>query len=162
MQLITGEFHLLGDQFVTHKSPFRPPWAVAERPFVLTCDQCGKCVEACPEHVLTYGRGDYPEMDFTRGGCTFCGACSDACEPGGIRPPDRHPWNIRAFIARTCLANGDKQCNACSLACPAGAISFRPQVGHESVPILEEMLCNGCGACVSACPTQAIQVYNLA
>lgn len=162
MQLITEEFHLLSDQFATRSTPFRPPWAVAERPFVLTCDHCGKCVDACPEHVLTYGRGDFPVMDFTQGGCTFCGACADACEQGGINQSERHPWNQRAFIAKTCLANTDEECDACGSACPAAAISFRPQVGHKSVPILEEMLCTGCGTCVSVCPSQAIKVFSLA
>ena len=161
MHLITEEFHLLGDQFVTRNAPFRPPWAVAEQSFVQTCDHCGKCVDACPQRVLVYGRGDYPEIDFSKGGCTFCGECSLACEPGGLHPPDSHPWNLRAFIANTCLANRGTECNECRQSCPAEAINFRPQVGNESVPILEEMLCDGCGACVSACPALAINVYSL-
>jgi ferredoxin-type protein NapF len=162
MQLITEEFHLLSDQFATRNLPFRPPWAAAEQPFLRVCEHCGSCVDACPEHVLIYGRGNFPEIDFSKGGCTFCGKCSVACKLGGLRTPDRHPWNLRAFITDTCLANRGTECNKCSAACPAAAINFRPQVGNTAVPILEEMLCNGCGACVSVCPVLAIHIYSLA
>lgn len=160
MQLITDEFHLLSDRFSIRNTPRRPPWAIAERPFIQTCDHCGKCIEACPEHILICGRGNYPEVDFTRGGCTFCGKCSQACKPGGLRSPDNHPWHLKAFIAETCLTNGGKECNECGDSCPERAISFRQQVGNTSVPILEEMLCTGCGTCVSACPASAIHVYE--
>lgn len=161
MQPITDEFHLLGEPFVTRSSPCRPPWAIAERPFIQVCDHCGDCVDACPEHILVRGRGDYPEVDFSRGGCTYCGKCSTICEPGGLRSPDTHPWHLKAFIANTCVTNRDTDCTDCSDSCPVSAISFRPQVGHTRVPILEEMLCNGCGSCVSACPEAAISVYSL-
>jgi ferredoxin-type protein NapF len=161
MQLITEEFQLLGSLFSTRNTHRRPPWAIADQSFIQTCNHCGECIHACPEHILIYGRGDYPEVDFSKGGCTFCGKCSQICEPGGLRPPDENPWQLKAFIANTCLTNSGTDCTACSESCPNKAISFRPQVGNTSVPILEEMLCNGCGTCVSACPASAIHVYSL-
>lgn len=160
MPLETEPYHLLGDPFTSRHT--RPPWAIAEHAFVQICDRCGDCVDACPEQVLVYGRGDYPEIDFSRGGCTFCGKCVDACERGGLQAGAPHPWRSRAFIAATCRANRGTPCTRCGDTCPAGAIGFRPQVGHAAaVPILEEMLCTGCGACVSACPAAAISVYRM-
>ena len=161
MSLITEEFQLLGDSFSTHNTPLRPPWSIAERPFVKTCDQCGDCVDACPEQVLVLGRGDYPEIDFSRGGCTLCGDCARVCRAGGLRTPDAHPWDLKAFIAETCVTNRDEACDACRQSCPHNAISLRQQVGNTAVPILDEMLCNGCGNCVSVCPAAAIHVYSV-
>jgi len=161
MQIITEEFHLTSDQFSTRNTPCRPPWAIAEQLFIQTCGHCGECIEACPEHILIYGRGDYPEVDFSKGGCTFCGKCAQVCEPGGLCPSHKHPWHLKAFIAETCLTNRGTECNCCGESCPANAISFRQQVGNTPVPILEEMFCNGCGTCVSACPASAIHVYSL-
>lgn len=161
MAMITEEFRLLGEHFSTRNTPYRPPWAVAERPFVMTCDRCGDCIDACPEHVLVYGRGNLPEIDFDKGGCSFCGKCTQACEPGGLRAPDNHPWRLRAFINKACLANQGTQCTDCGEACPAHAIIFRRQVDGSTVPIIEEMFCTGCGSCVSACPTSAVKVFRL-
>ena len=161
MHLITEEFHLLSDRFSTHTTPIRPPWAIAEGPFIKSCNHCGDCIDACPEHILIHGRGGFPEVDFSSGGCTFCGECSRACKLGGLRPPDNHPWDLKAFIAETCQTNEGKECNSCGEACAVNAISFRSQVGCCAVPIMEEMLCKGCGGCVSSCPASAIHMYSL-
>ena len=162
MHLITEEFHLLADRFSTTGTPLRPPWAIAELPFIKTCDHCGACIDACPEHVLIQGRGGYPEMDFSRTGCTFCGECSRACKQGGLQPPEERPWDLKAFIADTCHTNHGEACDNCAKACPINAISFRSQVGGCAVPILEETLCKGCGNCVSSCPVSAIHMFSLA
>ena len=159
--MITEEFHLLGDRFSTHTSPPRPPWAIPEPTFIKTCEHCSDCIDACPEHILVRGRGGYPQVDFSRGGCTFCGDCTRACKPGGLRPVDEHPWDLKAFIAETCVAKSGTECSVCGNACRINAISFRSQVGCCPVPILEEMLCKGCGSCVSACPASAIHMYSV-
>jgi len=36
------------------------------------------------------------------------------------------------------------------------AIRFRPRIGDVAVPEIEQQDCNGCGACISACPEDAL------
>jgi ferredoxin len=46
------------------------------------CNQCGRCVRACPEAVVALESGRLvlarPEA------CTFCGLCEDLCPVGAI------------------------------------------------------------------------------
>jgi len=50
-------------------------------------------------------------------------------------------------------------CNPCETACPKGAI----QVGEDinSLPVLDEAKCTGCGLCIPACPGLAIFVVDV-
>ena len=41
------------------------------------------------------------------------------------------------------------------------AIRFRLQLGGVAKPILDLESCNGCGACLSVCPTKAIKFLIL-
>jgi len=47
------------------------------------CDQCGRCLRACPEGGLKVGAA-YIAID--REACTTCGACVDACDRDAILP----------------------------------------------------------------------------
>ena len=161
MYALAETYALLGTPFVPCYSPNRPPWALAESDFIRLCEHCGRCVDACPEHILVNGRGGFPEIDFSGGGCTFCGKCSEACDIGGLGSPEKPPWHMLAFIANSFLTNRDVACRRCVDACPSQAVSIRPQVGHCPVPIVETMQCNGCGACVSTCPASAVSIHSI-
>lgn len=158
--MTSDEFQLLRGCSSTRPAPHRPPWAIAERPFMQLCDQCGDCIRACPEQILVRGRGGYPQIDFSRGGCSFCGECTRACHQGGLQLADRHPWNQKVFIAQSCLSNQGTECRACGEHCPTSAIQFRLQAGSSTMPMLEQALCNGCGTCISECPVDAINVLS--
>jgi len=47
------------------------------------CDQCGRCLRACPEGCLKVGAA-YIAID--RAACTACGVCVDACDRDAIVP----------------------------------------------------------------------------
>lgn len=47
------------------------------------CDGCGKCVEACPRHVLSLEDGRAKATNILE--CSLCKLCIDACETRGIK-----------------------------------------------------------------------------
>ena len=49
-------------------------------------------------------------------------------------------------------------CNPCVKACKRGAINMQQDI--NSLPILDDSLCNGCGLCISFCPGLAIFVLD--
>lgn len=137
----------------------RPPWAQSEDLFTQRCIRCDDCVTACETGILVRGSGGYPEVDFNRGECTFCGACVQSCSESAFRDPDSQPpWDHVAAINQECLGPRGVYCRSCGESCEAGAISFFFNVHRVPEPKVNLDLCTGCGACVQICPTQAVQV----
>ncbi len=135
----------------------RPPWAVAEQLFIARCTRCDACVDSCPQRVLTVGSGGFPSILFANAGCTFCGECIEACQPRALEHDDtRQPFPWRALIGTDCLAQHGVECRICAESCEDRAIRFRPQLGGIAQPELDSTRCNGCGACVAACPVSCI------
>ncbi|WP_123401822.1 ferredoxin-type protein NapF [Inmirania thermothiophila] len=140
--------------------PLRPPGACAEAVFVARCDRCDGCIRACPERILRRGGGGFPEIDFTRGGCTFCGRCVTACARGALAPWGRgRPWMLEARLDAACLALQGIGCMSCLDACPREAIALRPLCGRLA-PQVDAARCDGCGACVRPCPVGAIRMVR--
>ena len=143
----------------SHKRPGqRPPWAQPEARFTDLCQRCDACIRACPEGILVRGRGGFPEVDFRYGECTFCGACRDVCRDDAFRPAGESPWSLEASIDTACLAHQGVVCRLCEEQCEPRAIRFKPALGGQSLPSLDETLCTGCGACVAPCPVDAITI----
>ena len=46
------------------------------------CNHCGKCIEACPEKIISFTTDNVIHID--RDGCTACGECVDVCYPGAL------------------------------------------------------------------------------
>jgi pyruvate formate lyase activating enzyme len=46
------------------------------------CNNCGKCVEICPEGAIGYDTGHIVQFD--RGSCIACGKCVVVCSPGAL------------------------------------------------------------------------------
>lgn len=136
--------------------PFRvrPPWTGREG--LRACTGCGACVAACPTNIVSLAAGLH--LDFAAGECTFCGACATICpEPVFDRAQPR-PFRHIAAIGDACLARVGVVCQSCGDACPERAIRFTPRCGGPFLPTVAENVCTGCGACVSPCPVDAINM----
>ena len=138
-------------------APFRPPWSQLERAFLTSCTRCDDCLKACPTGLLRRGEGGYPEADFATAACTFCGDCARACATGAIgRDTAAQPWAFGIAIGGSCLAAQNVECRVCGELCETGAIRFRPRIGGVPLPAVDNLACNGCGACIGPCPVSAI------
>jgi ferredoxin-type protein NapF len=137
--------------------PLRPPHALAEDAFVASCTRCDACVSVCPTGILQRGDGGFPETNFSRGECTFCDACRKACTPGALAA-DGPAWTLQLAIEAGCIAQANVVCRSCGDRCDVRAIRFPPRRGAAAVPVVDEALCNHCGACISACPVAAIRL----
>ena len=143
--------------FKARRNPQRPPWALAEQAFLDACTRCAACVPVCPTQIIVVVRG-YPEVDFKRGECTFCGECVAACKDRALVRDGREPWTIKAQVADNCLARRGVECRVCGDPCPVTAIRFSPRLGGPPVAEVDTALCTGCGACVAPCPVAAISL----
>lgn len=90
------------------------------------CKACGKCVEACPRHLITL--------------IPYKAKMAVAC-----RSTDKGPVTMKACQAG-CIG-----CGLCVKACPAQAVSVTDF--HATI---DQGKCTGCGACAEKCPKKAI------
>ena len=134
----------------------RPPWARAAS-VAAACTGCGACVPACPQGIVALDETGRPALDFSGSECSFCGACAEAC-PEPVFDRAIPAFEHRAVIGADCFAGRGIVCQSCGDACPESAIRFRPRLGGPALPELATDRCSGCGACVSACPAQAIAI----
>ncbi len=138
----------------------RPPWAVSEYKFVSKCTSCNKCLDVCNESIIVLDSRLQPVIDFEKGECTFCGDCADVCESGAIDPLlNSLPWSHKVGFSDKCLSDNNSYCRSCGEVCGQEAIFFKLESGAIARPQLDLNLCNGCGACVSICPTKAIEIF---
>ncbi len=138
----------------------RPPWSLEETNFISQCNnQCKACADACPEKIITIHRG-YPKINFSNGECTFCEQCVEACDYDALVKYDGYaPWLHKAAIhMEQCITSQSVVCRSCSETCEVTAIKFQPTLGGVSAPNLDNTICNGCGACISVCPSTAIYI----
>lgn len=150
---------LRGRSAPAERPPIRPPWAKAETVFSANCTRCDACLHACPENILLADGNGLPKVDFSRGECTFCQACVNACEQAAFDAPGAaQPWSHLAAIGANCLGQQGVYCRSCGESCEAGAISFSFSSRAIPIPAIDAAACTGCGACIGACPADAISI----
>lgn len=160
MALASNRSEFLVGDLGGRNRPIRPPWARSELQFRSQCTSCGDCIEKCPTHIIEFGRGRIPLINFNNGECLLCGDCLQACATGALdKTEGQPPWSTRASIDNSkCLAFKGVECRSCQDPCEARAIKILALVGGFFKPLLDSSLCNGCGACYSVCPANAIKM----
>ncbi|WP_084643888.1 ferredoxin-type protein NapF [Ferrimonas futtsuensis] len=134
----------------------RMPHLVSEEEFIDGCTRCHQCLSSCETGVIVIGDGGFPELDFDKAECSFCGHCAKACGEALFQDSEHSPWPYRVALDDTCLTLQGIECRSCADACDMAAISFKPTIGI-SHPVLSTA-CNGCGACLPRCPSQSLSL----
>lgn len=151
---------LLTGSWRTPVTVFRPPWSGEDSHFLVECIRCDACLPVCETRVLKRGQGGYPEVDFSKGECTFCYACAEACPQQLFHLRDSSPWEHTLFVSDSCLAYGHVECRSCQDSCESQAITFSPSLKGISAPHLNRSACTACGACISGCPVSALTMRH--
>ena len=167
-----------GDARVTARASrwIRPPYAIAELEFLLTCTRCSDCITACPHAVIfplaaRCGAevAGTPALDLLHKGCHLCAdwPCVSACQTGALqRPPEQNASEAQLpVLARikintaTCLPYQGPECGVCVAVCPVpGALRLQ-----QERPVIDDTLCTGCALCREACIVEdkAIEVVSI-
>lgn len=143
-------------QLAAGPAALRPPWTSSER--LAACTACGDCIAACPQAILSPGRDGLPVLSFAARECTFCGRCAEVCAEPVFTDRSEPAFRHLAAIGEACFTARGIHCQTCGDACPQAAIHFHLRLGGPPSPEIAAETCNGCGACLSACPAQAVTI----
>lgn len=138
--------------------PLRPPGALDEGPFLLTCQRSHACVQACPKgaiKVLGAGKGaavGTPYIDPLDKPCYLCLECTKVC-PSGALTAITDPRQVQMGKARlqedTCWAYNGQFCQVCYNQCPLKGEAIT--LDQEGRPVIHGEACVGCGVCLYVC-----------
>lgn len=139
------------------KRYLRPPGAVEEAAFLLSCTRCGDCAKVCPQQCIKFlpatagAAVGTPYIDPMEAACTLCGKCMPACEPKALQVIEE-PRQVRIGTAvlktDSCWAFKGQMCDICYQRCPfpdeaIRLVKLKPQIVAEA--------CTGCGLCAYVC-----------
>lgn len=142
-------------------SPPPLPWAIDKQNFYDICNRCNKCLKECKNQIISTDKYGYPYVDFTQGSgeCDFCHHCVDICELPLFNKIETPPWQHTIQINSACLSLQNIECRSCSDICNYQVINFTPTSKGFQININKDK-CTGCGACLSLCPVNAIQLRD--
>ncbi len=155
----------------------RPPGALAESQFLSKCIRCGECMKVCPTNGLQYvfAEGSMqalwtPVLAPRIGGCDYyCTLCGQVCPTEAIRGlavKEKQEVRIGAAWIRKdrCLPYSiGEPCRVCEQKCPTSPKSIVMVASEFStpdgkipiqVPLVDPLLCIGCGICENRCPVE--------
>ncbi len=141
------------------KRYLRPPGALSEAAFLITCNRCGHCGAACSKGVIKFLTADAgaavgtPYIDPYSAPCYMCLDCTRACETGALQMlTDKRQVKIGHALLNqeTCWAYQNQTCDLCYSQCP---FSDEAIVLTDGKPVVEDRFCTGCGICAYVCPS---------
>ena len=151
------------------QTPLTPPGSLSFQNLSTRCTGCQLCVSECPNQVLRPSNDllhlMQPTMSYEKGYCRpECTRCSDVCPAGAIKPLDEiEKSSIQighaVWIKKNCIPLTDGvSCGNCARHCPTGAIEMVPSDPEDEeslmIPVVNENVCIGCGACEYVCPSR--------
>jgi polyferredoxin len=169
-------------------TPLMPAGSQSARHFAKRCTGCQLCVSVCPTHVLRPSTKlltlMQPVMSFEHGYCRpECTKCSEVCPANAIikiTKEEKSSIQIGHAVWEKglCVVNADKQpCDNCFRHCPSGAITmvdnpdapmqespqnfFGPPPKPPKIPVINQELCIGCGACECLCPSRPLSAIHV-
>lgn len=166
---------ILDKKVLNRETQIVPPGAVSLKNIAQHCTGCQLCVSECPNGVLRPSSNllnlMQPVVSYERGYCRpECTRCSDVCPTGAIKPFARNHEEAKAMKASTkigravwvkenCLPYAENiHCGNCARHCPSGAITMVPSDPEnprsQKIPVINDELCIGCGACENLCPAR--------
>lgn len=159
----------------------RPPGALAEEQFKMTCIRCGECMKICRTNVLhptlfeTGLEGLFTPRLVPRkkgqteeGGCPkFCNLCTLVCPTNALRKLTlKEKQQFRLGLANLyrdrCHAWAwNTPCRVCYDYCPYYAIKLEKIDGMHR-PVVDYEKCIGCGVCEHVCPIEGSAILIFA
>jgi len=151
------------------QTPLTPAGSLSNHNMMRKCTACQFCVSVCPNNVLrpsgSLNTFMQPVMSFEKGYCRpECVKCTEVCPSGAIQTITKEEKSSTqighaVWHRRRCIPIRDNQeCDNCARHCPTKAISMVSSVPGNSkaikIPIVNEELCIGCGACEYLCPSR--------
>lgn len=139
------------------KRVLRPPGAIEEAAFLLTCTRCGECAKACPTKVIKFlpptagAAVGTPYIDALENPCDLCGKCMPVCEPAAlltIADPKLVRMGTAVIDPQTCWAFQGSVCDLCYQRCPYPDDAIKLVAGK---PEIVPDVCTGCGQCAYVC-----------
>ena len=158
----------------------RPPRGYDQQALLGACIRCDRCRSACPQGCIALGtleqgwlNVDTPIMNFARGFCDFCESdpagprCVRVCAAGALGAVRESTATIASGNAATTAsyyigcavvdAEPRVHCQKCVPVCAYSAIDWDDAT---QLPLVDKAVCNGCGACEFACPSDSFGYYG--
>jgi ferredoxin-type protein NapF len=156
---------------VNEDSKIKPPSALSDSDYYLSCLRCGSCISACPSNIL-YQQQQVnllaflaPAVDFSESYCLpECTRCGDVCPSGAISKFTLQEKKSLIMASMSvdyekCLLYNQKECSQCKQYCEYGAVSYQKQAPLMTpIPVIDKEKCVGCAACKIVCPENAIHI----
>ena len=151
-----------------------PAGSVSLKNFTDHCTACQLCVSVCPNNVLQPSSSlstlMQPEMRYEKGFCRpECNKCSEVCPAGAIKPitiEEKSSVQIGHAVIdldRCVIKTDGVSCGNCARRCPVGAMRLVRDKNDRSImlPVVNEEMCIGCGACEYLCPARPIKAIHV-